>query len=140
MNPQPRRSGTVARQGSHSDRLAADAAGNGTDPLAGQAPVALPVIRGAEWFGSEQRPFVVRIELPVSFEEMVAALYGVVETDEIDTSEDVCGCAAVTLLLEGILAVQERAARLRASELRGGVECPEFLDLCRQRVSGLLAA
>jgi hypothetical protein len=140
MNPQPRRSGTVARQSSHSDRLEADAVGNGTDLVGGQAPVVLPVIKGARWFGSEPRPLVLRVELPLTCEEMAAALYGTAQPDEITSSEELCGCVAVTLLLEGLPALQERAARLRATELRSGVESPEFLDLCRRRVAGLLAA
>jgi hypothetical protein len=140
MNPQPRGSGTVARQSSHSDRLEADAVGNGTDLVGGQASVVLPVIRGARWFGSESRPLVLRIELPLTSEEMAAALYGIAQPDEITSSEELCGCVAVTLLLEGLPALQERAARLRASELRSGVESQEFLDFCRQRVAGLLAA
>ena len=113
---------------------------NDTDQIADQVPVALPVIRGARWFGREARPFVLRVEVPLKSEEMVAALYGVVQRDEIETGEDLCGCVAVTLLLEGLPAVQARAARLRAMELHGGLESPEFLALCRKRVAELLAA
>jgi hypothetical protein len=140
MNPQPRRSGTVSKQSSHSERAEADAVENDANRVDGQLPSALPVIRGARWFGSEPRPLVLRVELPLTCEEMVAALYGTVQPDEISASEELCGCVAVTLLLEGLPALQERAARLRSSEQRGGVESPEFLDLCRQRVAELLAA
>jgi hypothetical protein len=140
MNPQPRRSGGVTRRSSHSDRLEADAVDSDADRDVGQLPVALPVIKGGRWFESELRPLVLRVELPLTCEEMVAALYGTVQPDEISASEDLCGCVAVTVLLEGLPALQERAARLRVSELSGGVESPEFLDLCRRRVAGLLAA
>jgi hypothetical protein len=131
MNPQPRKSATVAQRSSRSDRVEADAV---------EVRSALPVIRGDRWFGSQPGPFVLRVELPLTGEEMVAALYGVVHSDEITTGEDLCGCVVVTVLLEGLPAVQERGARLRASELRGEVESPEFLGLCRQQVAGLLAA
>jgi hypothetical protein len=140
MDPQPRRSGSVAQRSSDSRRPEADAVDGDADRIDDQVPSALPVIRGGRWFGSEPRPFVLRVELPLTCEEMVAALYGIVRADEIITSEELCGCVAVTVLLEGLPAVQERAAKLRASELRGGVESPEFLNLCRQRVAGLLAA
>jgi hypothetical protein len=140
MNPQPRRSGSVTQRSSHSDRLEADAVDSDADLVGGQAPVVLPVIRGGRWFGSEPRPLVLRVELPLTCEEVVAALYGTAQPDEISASEDLCGCVAVTVLLEGLPALQERAARLRATELRGGVGSPEFLDLCRRRVAGLLAA
>jgi hypothetical protein len=113
---------------------------NDADGAVGQVPLALPVIRGARWFGPEPRPFVLRVEVPLTCEEMVAALYGVVQPDEMTTGEDICGCVAVTVMLEGIPAVQARAARLCTSELRDGVESPEFLELCRQRVTELLAA
>ncbi len=50
------------------------------DELAADAPVALPVISGAQWFGPAPRPFLLRVELPLTLEEMVAALYGVVQS------------------------------------------------------------
>jgi hypothetical protein len=140
MNPQLRRSASVAQRSSHFDRPEGDAVGNEADRVVDLVPSALPVIKGARWFGSEPRPFVLRVELPLTCEEMVAALYGIVQPDEITTSDELCGCVAVTVLLEGLPAVQQRAARLRASELRGGVESREFLGFCRQRVAGLLAA
>lgn len=41
------------------------------EPAAG-----LPVISGGRWFDADGRPFVLRVECPLAFEEMVAALYG----------------------------------------------------------------
>ena len=110
-----------------------------TDRLAGAAPVLLPVISGAEWFGPEPRPFVLRVELPLAFEQMVAALYGVVQPDEIGSDRDLCGSVAVTLLIEGLPALEARAARLARDEDCGTVRSPEFLAECRQRVAALLA-
>jgi hypothetical protein len=131
--------GRTAQRGSYADRLEADAVDSDTDRVSGKFPVALPVIRGAQWFGPEFRPFVLRIELPLTSDEMVAALYTVGQPNEIDSGEEVCGCVAITLLVEGLPALQARTARLRASELSGAVDSPEFLVLCRQRVAELAA-
>jgi hypothetical protein len=107
--------------------------------LAAELPVPLPVIRGARWFGAEPGPFVLRVELPLTLEEMVAALYDVVQPDEIDSDEGLCGSVAVTLLIEGLPALSARVGMLRKAEQSGAVESPEFLDLCRRRVEALLA-
>ena len=101
--------------------------------------MALPVIAGARWFGADVRPFVLRVEVPLTVEQMVAALYDVAQQDEISSDEDLCGSVAVTLLIEGLPLVEARATRLAQDEQRGEVESPEFLALCRQRVAALLA-
>ena len=108
-----------------------------SDQMLGNAPVALPVIRGARWFGPEPGPFVLRIEVPLRFGEMVAALYGVVQPDEISADEDLCGNVAVTLLIEGLPGIESRAAKLARDEQNGCVQSPEFLASCRQRVAAL---
>jgi hypothetical protein len=56
------------------------------------------------------------VEIPLGFGEMVAALYGVAEPGEITTAEAVTGCVTVTLALEGLPALAERAARIRRAE------------------------
>jgi len=111
-----------------------------SEKLAGNALVRLPVVSGARWFGPEARPFALRIEVPLTFGEMVAALYGVVQPDEIGNDEDLCGNVAVTLLIEGLAGVESRAAKLSRDEQKGSVESPEFLASCRQRVAALLAS
>ena len=108
--------------------------------LRGNALVRLPVIRGARWFGQEARPFVLRIEVPLTFGEMVAALYGVVQPDEISSDEDLCGNVVVRLVIEGLPGLESRAAKLERDERDGCVESPEFLELCRQQVTALLAS
>lgn len=109
------------------------------DHMLGNAPVSLPVIAGARWFGPQIRPFVLRVEVPLTAEEMVAALYGVGQPDEIASDQELCGSVAVTLLLEGLPGVESRAIRLAQKEQCGAVESPEFLALCRQQVAALLA-
>ncbi len=109
------------------------------DEIPGNAHVALPVIAGARWFGPEVRPFVLRVEVPLTVEQMVAALYDVAQPDEISSDEGLCGSVAVTLLIEGLPRLEARATRLARDEQRGAVESPEFLAFCRQRVAALLA-
>jgi hypothetical protein len=81
---------------------------------------------------------VLRLELPLTLDEMVAALYGVVEADDIANAEDVCGSVAVTLLLEGLTGLEQRARQTRLDEERGALASPAFLAFCRQRVAALL--
>jgi len=109
------------------------------DQMQGNAPVSLPVIAGARWFGAQVRPFVLRVEVPLTLEAMVAALYGVAQQDEISSDEELCGSVAVTLLIEGLPGVESRAFRIAQDEQCGAVESPEYLALCRQRVAALLA-
>ena len=111
-----------------------------SNKLPGNAQVRLPLISGPQWFGPGEEPFVLRIEVPLTAEDMVAALYGVVQPDEISRDEDLCGNVAVTLLIEGLPGVESRAAELTRDEQNGCVESPEFLDLCRRRVTALLAS
>jgi hypothetical protein len=98
----------------------------------------LPVVCGPRWFGPEPKPFILRIEQPLAFEEMVAALYSVAEPDEIGSAEELCGSVVVTLVLEGLPGIEDLTRRLRRDEERGTVESPEFLTLCRRRVAELL--
>src|ERR1017187_4364510 len=72
------------------------------DRLGGKPTGGLPVISGAKWFGTKNRPLVLHIEYPLAFDEIVAALYGTVEAGDMATNEDLGGSVAVALLLEGI--------------------------------------
>ena len=112
-----------------------DGAGRPGDRRAGAR--ALPVIADARWFDPVDGAFVLRVECPLTFDEMVAALYGVVEEGDIDGDDELCGSAAVTLLVGGLSALNERAARIRRDEQRGAIEAPAFLALCRRRVAAL---
>jgi hypothetical protein len=107
------------------------------DRRQGQPPAGLPVISGARWFGTGNRLLVLRIECPLAFDEMVAALYGTTDAGDMASGEDLCGCVVVTLLIEGLPALQERAEKIRLDERRGAIESPAFLALCRQRVTAL---
>src|SRR5712692_10830963 len=87
-------------------------------------PPPLPVITGSRWFEAEGRPFILRVELPLAFDEMVAALYGTTVPGDITGDEDLIGAVVVTLTLEGLPALAERAARIRRDEQRGAIESP----------------
>jgi len=80
---------------------------------------------------------VLRIECPLAFDEMVAALYGIVEAGDMASDEELCGSVAVALLIEGLPPLHERAGKIRLDERRGAIESPAFLALCRQRVAAL---
>jgi hypothetical protein len=99
----------------------------------------LPVIRGARWFGQEHGPYVLRVELRLTLDEMVAGLYGVAETGDIGSTEDLCGSVVVTLLAEGLTVLQERVAKIRVDEQDGTIQAPEYLEYCRRRVAALLS-
>jgi hypothetical protein len=97
----------------------------------------LPVIRGEAWFDADGKPFVLRVEYPLTSEEMVAALYGVVDPTDIASDEDLCGSVAVTLSLEGLPGLSVRVQRIRRAERAGSIESAPFLATCRQRVTAL---
>jgi hypothetical protein len=129
----------VSAAGITSTSLGGEASLMGGRADCGEGPLpGLPVISGPEWFDGDGRPFVLRIECPLASEEMVAALYGLIEAGEMLDSEELCGCVAVALLVEGLAGLQERAARMRREELSGAIASPAFLALCRQRVAALL--
>jgi hypothetical protein len=98
----------------------------------------LPVIRGDAWFDTHAKPFVLRVEYPLTLEEMVAALYGVVDHADIASDEDLCGSVAVTLSLEGLPGLSDRVQKIRRAERAGSIESVPFLATCRQRVTALL--
>jgi hypothetical protein len=111
---------------------------NQADCLADGPEPGLPGICGARWFDTDNRPFVLRIECPLAFDEMVAALYGTAQADEMASDEDLCGSVAVVLLIEGLPTLQDRAAKIRADERHSAITSPAFLALCRQRVAALI--
>jgi hypothetical protein len=111
---------------------------NQADRPADIPAVGLPVVSGTRWFDPQNRPFVLRIECPLAFEELVAALYGVAEADDMASNEDLCGSVAVTLLIQGFPALRERARKILLDERDGAIESPAFLALCRQRIAALI--
>ena len=96
------------------------------------------MISGPRWFDDDDAPFRLQIELPLTFEEMVAALYNVVELADIASDEDLRGSVAVTVLIDGLTALMARVSKIRQDEQRHTIESPDFLAHCRLRVAELL--
>ena len=79
----------------------------------------LPVISGPQWFDPVSRAVLIHIECPLTFNEIVAALYNRADADDLASAEDLCGVVAVTLLLEGLPGLMEHAEKIRLDERRG---------------------
>lgn len=99
---------------------------------------ALPVIRGPRWFGPEPKQFVLRAEIPVTFDEMVAALYGTAGPEDLASAEALSGAVVVSVMLEGLPALGARSKKLRDDEVGTGIESPAFLSVCRRHVAALM--
>ena len=84
----------------------------------------LPMISGPRWFDDDDAPFRLQIQLPLTFEEMVAALYNVVELADIASDEDLRGSVAVTVLIDGLTALMARVSKIRQDEQRHTIESP----------------
>lgn len=94
-------------------------------------------------FDGEGRPHLVRIELPLSAEEMVAALYGEHEhlmPADLDTDEEVWEHVAVAVVQDGLNVIEQLAGMIDAQESCRSLTAPEWLALCRQRVAEATAA
>jgi hypothetical protein len=97
-----------------------------------------PVFTGGDCFELEGRPHVLRMELPVSAEEMVAALYGEhgrLQEGDLETDEDIWRKAAIMIILDGLPVIEERADQILVEEARNALFHPEWLALCRRRVA-----
>ena len=114
-----------------------------TEPDCPDAALVCPVFTtGADLFDREGRPHVMRIELPLSATEMVAALYG--EYDrlrpaDLDDDEQVWGHIAVVVVQEGLPAIWQLAEVIDAAEPCRVLAAPEWLALCRKRVAEVTA-
>jgi hypothetical protein len=97
-----------------------------------------PLIAGPEFSecdGAEGG--VLRMELPLSQAEMVAALYDAagVSCCDLATTGDLWREVAVTVACSGLGAVGDRAAELADP---GNVAAPDWLRFCRERVAATL--
>jgi hypothetical protein len=108
--------------------------------------VVSPVIAaGSGLFEAEGRPFVVRLELPVSAAEMVAALYcdhDRLSAVDLESGEDVWRRVALVVVQDGLNAVQELAGLIEEQEPEPGcgLDAPGWLALCRRRVAEAITA
>lgn len=107
-----------------------------TGPLEATCASSIPTVEPF-WLEEEGRPHVVRIDLPLSTEEMVAALYGDRERltpVDLGSDEDVWGQIALVVIQDGLTVVDQRAALIDAQESHRTLTAPEWLTLCRRRV------
>jgi len=105
--------------------------------------LASPVLTaGSGVFEGEGRPYVVRMELPLSAREMVAALYGDHERlmpGDLRTDEWVWVAIALVVVQDGMVAVERLARLIEAQERSRTLAAPEWLALCRRRVAEVAA-
>lgn len=97
---------------------------------------------GSGLFDREGRPLVVRLEVPLSAREMVAALYGEHERltqADLDTDQDVWRYVAVVVAQDGMHAIEQLADVIDEQEQRLTLAAPEWLAWCRRRVDEVAA-
>jgi hypothetical protein len=112
--------------------------GAGTVPGGVAAGRVSPVVGGDGCFEWEGRPHVLRMELPVSAEEMVAALYGerrALENGGLDDTVAAWQRIAIVIAFDGLDAVAEAADQILLHEVRGTLLGSEWLAVCRRWVS-----
>src|SRR6266566_656207 len=99
---------------------------------------ASPVITADRWFDADGRPYIARMELPLSAEEMVAALYGeharLIPAD-LEADEDVWAHAALVVVQDGLHEIERIAAKIRKQKQSPTLAVPEWLAFCRRRVA-----
>ncbi len=114
---------------------------NGTAVLpGGKAGPVSPVISGeGGWLGDDDRdqPLTLQLGLPVSAEELAAALYGEHQLTPagLATDVNVWAFAALAIVQDGLNAIRRRASDILVAEARGTLARPEWLELCRRRVA-----
>jgi hypothetical protein len=105
--------------------------------------VAGPVLTaGSGLFDGEGRPLVVRLEVPLSAGEMVAALYGEHERltqADLGTDQDVWRYVAVVIAQDGMQAIEQLANIIDEQERCRTLAAPEWLAWCRRRVDEVAA-
>lgn len=109
-----------------------------------------PEDRGAERALAERSPRYAsppeagwQVELSLSFEELVATLYGpnLVAPDDLAASDgDLRDLIMAVIACEGSWSIREQARGVLEAEAAGVVTAPEWLAQVRQRVAALLGS
>ncbi len=98
-----------------------------------------PVIAGEVWLGDDDldQPLVLQLRLPVSAEDLAAALYydDQLSPADLAADENVWGFAAAVIARDGINAVERRVDKIVLAEARGTLANPTWLAACRGRVA-----
>ncbi len=102
-------------------------------------PVSPVITREDGWLGDDDRdqPLVLQLRLPVSAEELAAALYGDHQLCPADLAadENVWGFAAAAIVQDRLAAIQRRTEEITVAEMRGTLANPAWLATCRRRVA-----
>ncbi len=116
--------------------------GRSQEPPCRALPALALSLPPAGLFDGEGRPCVVRMELPLSAGEMVAALYGEHERPapaDLETDGDVWGQIAMVVVQDGLHEVWELADVIGAQEPCHALAAPGWLALCRKRAAEVAA-
>lgn len=102
-------------------------------------PVSPVITREDGWLGDDDRDqsLVLQLRLPVSADEMVAALYGDEQLSPADLAadENVWGFAACAIAQDGMNHIERRADQIAVEEAQGTLVNRAWLELCRRRVA-----
>jgi hypothetical protein len=97
-----------------------------------------PVITGGHWLGDDDpdQSLTLQLRLPVSAEELAAALYSdeYLRPADLAKDENVWGFAAVAIVQDGLNAIQHHRDEVLVAEARGALANPAWLATCRRRV------
>jgi hypothetical protein len=103
-----------------------------------------PVITGEHWLCEDDpgQSLTLRLRLPVSAEELAAALYSDEYLCPADLAKDenVWGFAAVAIVQDGLNAIQHHRDEILVAEARGTLANPAWLATCRRRVAEVTGA
>jgi hypothetical protein len=101
-----------------------------------------PVIARGVWLEDEpeedrQRSLVLQLRLPVSADELAAALYcdGQLCPADLAADENVWGFAAAAIVQHGMNAIELRADLVLRDSAHGTLASPAWLEHCRRRVA-----
>lgn len=100
-----------------------------------------PLITGGTWFEATGLPCLVRMALPVSAEDMVAALYRdhsrLLDAD-LETDEEIWSSIAIVIVQDGLYQIWRTADQICKQEQSGTLEAPDWLTYCRSRVAAVV--
>jgi hypothetical protein len=106
-----------------------------------------PVIGGGLWFEDEpeedrRRSLVLQLRLPVSADELAAALYYDDQLCPADLAadENVWGFAAAAIVQHGMNAIERRADLIGRDLAQGTLASSAWLEHCRRRVAEVTGA
>jgi hypothetical protein len=109
----------------------------------GASPVS-PVIAGGTWLGDDdpRQSLTLQLRLPISADELAAALYGDDQLCPADLvkDENVWGFAAVAITQDGLNVIQHHRDEILLAEAQGRLTHPAWLATCRRRVAEVTGA